>query len=84
MPFQLQGTVALGSLGVLVPRELGSTAVPQVPVEEEAHNRVDAGPEQTSATRRLSGRPGDLCQAIPRPRGHWPQHRAPRAAGRAV
>ena len=56
----------------------------KVPVEEEAHNRVDAGPEQTSATRRLSGRPGDLCQAIPRPRGHWPQHRAPRAAGRAV
>lgn len=41
--FQVAGEGGLGGLGTLAARELGPEAVPELPVEEEAHDGVDAG-----------------------------------------
>lgn len=41
--FQVAGEGGRGALGALAAGELGPEAVPQLPVEEETHDGVDAG-----------------------------------------
>lgn len=40
--FQVAGEGGLSGLGALAAGKLGSETVPQLPIEEEAHHRVDA------------------------------------------